>query len=89
MLRSLNWSSRATIATPERRINPGGSELDRQRLGKTNLIVLKSAIDRKINASSGRAAGERHEFTRSELDAIVGRFDELVAEAVREVFRGD
>ncbi|WP_231110381.1 DEAD/DEAH box helicase [Burkholderia territorii] len=73
----------------ERGINPGGHELDRQRLGKTNLIVLKSTIDRKINASSGRAAGERHELTRPELDAIIDRFDEFVAEAIREVFRGN
>lgn len=73
----------------ERGINPNGSELDRQRLGRHNLIVLKSAIDRQINAAVGRASGQRHEFTRSELDTIEGRFHEIVAAAATEVFRGN
>ena len=35
----------------ERKISPEGRELDRKRIGKSNLIVLKSAIDRQVNAS--------------------------------------
>jgi hypothetical protein len=69
----------------ERGINPQGHELDRNRLGRTNFVVLKSAIDRRVNALAGRSAGERHEFTRQELATINESFDRLFAEAAEEV----
>jgi hypothetical protein len=43
----------------QRGIKPEGQELDRQRLDRTNLIVVKSAIDRLIAKSVGRKLGER------------------------------
>jgi hypothetical protein len=73
----------------ERGLNPVGRDLDRQRLGRENLIVLKAAIDRKINAAVGHAAGQRHDLSRSELDQIEAAFPDLVAAAVREVFDGN
>lgn len=85
-MRTKNEAARILAA---RGVNPGGSELDRQRLGKTNLIVLKSAIDRRVNAAVGRSAGQRHEFSRADLDTIEAGFDSLVAAAVEEVFRGN
>lgn len=72
----------------ERRVNPQGSELDTRRLGKTNLIVMKSAIDRQLNATVGRSAGQRHEFSRAELDQIDQGFTDIVANAIAEVFNG-
>ena len=72
----------------ERGINPGGRELDRQHLGRDNLITLKAAIDRQINAAVGRRSGQRHEFSRTELDQIDKEFDSIVAAAVSEVFNG-
>lgn len=71
-----------------RGINPAGSELDRRRLGRTNLIVMKASIDRQINEAVGRSAGQRQEFTRAELDSIESQFDELIIKAEREVFDG-
>jgi superfamily II DNA or RNA helicase len=72
----------------ERRVNLQSSELDTRRLGKTNLIVMKSAIDRQLNATVGRSAGQRHEFSRAELDQIDQGFTDIVANAVNEVFDG-
>jgi superfamily II DNA or RNA helicase len=69
-----------------RGVNPEGKNLDRQRLGRSNLIVLKSAIDRQIAARLGRGPGERHELIRSELDQVETDFAALVARAVGEVF---
>jgi superfamily II DNA or RNA helicase len=70
----------------ERSVNPGGRELDRQRLGRDNLIVMKAAIDRQVNAAAGRRRGQRHEFTRAELDLIDQNFAAILAAAINEVF---
>lgn len=70
----------------ERGVNPEGRDLDRQRLGRSNFVVMKAAIDRQINAVVGRQSRERHEFTRQELDAIDQEFADIVERAVEEVF---
>lgn len=70
----------------KRQINPQGKDLDRKRLGRTNYVVLKAAIDNHVNQAVGRATGERHEFTRQELKTIDSQFDQLVQAAEREVF---
>lgn len=72
-----------------RGLNPEGRDLDRQRLGRGNLIVVKAAIDRQVNATAGRTSRQRHEFTRAELDQIEAGFANIVAAAEREVFDGD
>jgi len=72
----------------QRGINHQGREMDRRRLGQTNFVVLKAAIDRRVNASVGMGERERSEFTRAQLDQINENFDRLVAEAEREVFNG-
>lgn len=73
----------------ERGLNPAGRELDRQHLGRDNLIVLKTAIDRQVNTAVGRASGQRHEFSRAELDQIDAGFTEIADAAVRGVFNGN
>jgi hypothetical protein len=70
----------------QRGINPEGQELDRKRLGRTNLIVLKSAIDRQLNAAVGGKIGERSNFTRLQLDYVEKNFAAIVEQAVQEVF---
>jgi len=72
----------------ERNINAEGHDLDKCHLGKTNFVVVKAAIDKQVNDTVSRGAGERHEFTRQELDTIGERFPELVAAAMREIFDG-
>ena len=47
---------------------------------------MKSAIDRQVQELVDRKSGERHEFTRQELDKINDQFDDLLMSAVAEVF---
>ena len=70
----------------ERGVNPEGRDLDRNRLERSNLIVLKSAIDRHVNTAVGRRTGQRADFNRVELDRIEHEFAAIVARATVEVF---
>jgi len=72
----------------QRGVNPEGQDLDRKRLGKTNLIVMKSAIDRQVNTAVDRKAGERDDLNRQQLDQIESNFTAMVELAVQEVFGG-
>lgn len=85
--RSLDTRVRNTVGQilADRGINPGGGELDRQRRGRSNFVVLKSAIDHGINALVNRSAGERHEFTLPELTLIDQKFNSVVVDAIKEV----
>lgn len=78
--------SEAARVLARRGVNPEGRELDRQRLGRSNLVVLKSAIDRQVATLLGRGPGERHELVSSELDRVDAEFERLVARAEEEVF---
>lgn len=71
----------------ERGVNLKGKELDKSRR-RENLIVMKSAIDRQVNAHVGRGSGERRDFSRTELDSVEGAFPEIVSRAIAEVFDG-
>lgn len=69
-------------------VNPQGKDLDKKHLNKTNFVIVKAAIDKRVNAAVGKGTGERHEFNKTELDTINGRFAELAAAAEKEVFGG-
>ena len=73
----------------QRGVNPEGCDFDRQRLGRSNFIVLKAGIDHQVNAFACRPTGQRSEFLRDELERINADFDRLVDTAAREVFGGD
>ncbi|WP_282397360.1 DEAD/DEAH box helicase family protein [Pseudomonas sp. PS01298] len=70
-------------------INPGGSELDSKHLGRPNLIVVKSAIDKKINISIGKSSGSRSEFSQLELDQINSNLAETINSAWSEIYNGN
>lgn len=70
----------------QRGINPEGRDLDRKRLGRSNFVVLKSAIDRHVNAAVNRKTRERHDFSRAELDQIERDFPNIIERAIQEVF---
>jgi hypothetical protein len=70
----------------QRNVDPSGRELDQKSFTKTNLIVVKSAIDKTVNAAIGKQSGKRHEVTREELDQIETEFAELVLAAETDVF---
>lgn len=69
-----------------RGLNPEGKDLDRQRRGRSNLVVVKATIDGKVNALVGCGPGERAGLKRAELERINEAFDELVQAAEKEVF---
>lgn len=70
----------------ERGVNPQGQDLDRQRRSRTNFVVLKSAIDRQVNAVVGLGSRARSEFTQGQIDAVNADFAGVIARAVTEVF---
>jgi len=72
----------------QREVNPSGRNLDTQFRGRDNLIVLKASIDRRINALVGRGSGQRHEFSRAELDQVELAYDGILEAAVEEVLGG-
>lgn len=69
----------------ERGINLYGRDLDRNHIGRNNFVVLKAAVDGKINEFVGHEAGTRHEFTRNELESIRQNLRNIVEDTVREV----
>ena len=70
----------------ERGLNTEGKDLDWKRLGRTNFVVAKAAIDRQVNATVGRQSGERREFTSLDLDAINEDFTSIVERASEKIF---
>ncbi len=78
--------TKAAEILADRGINPGGKDLDRLRLGKTNLVVMMSSLHRNVNETVGRKSGERDEFTRQQLDQIDAEWDIIVEKAVKETF---
>lgn len=69
-----------------RDINPGGYELDKQFRNRTNFVVLKSAIDRQVNALVGRGTGARHDFNQADLDRVNRDWPDIIARAEKQVF---
>ena len=69
-------------------LNPQGKDLDKKHLNKTNFVILKAAIDKKVNAFVGKATNQRHEFNKTELDTINEHFLEIVADVEEEIFGG-
>ncbi|GBK66234.1 DEAD/DEAH box helicase family protein [Paenibacillus macerans] len=69
----------------QQNLNPQGRDLDRKRLGKSNFVILKSAVDKKINKFVGKSTGKRHEFSREELDSIRSNLESIIYEALQEV----
>jgi superfamily II DNA or RNA helicase len=88
MKRSLDTQVREETARILNRkgVNPEGHDLDKQCLGRSNYIVLATAINRHINMLVGRPSGQRHELSREELEKIGNEFEKIVAAAVEEVF---
>jgi DNA-binding transcriptional MerR regulator len=71
-----------------RNLNSQGHDLDKKRLNRTNFVIVKAALDNLVNAAVGKKTGERHDFTRPELDTIDARFAELVQSVEKELFNG-
>jgi len=72
----------------EQGLNPEGNNLDKKRLNRSNFVIIKSDIDREINKYVGKKSGERHEFSKKELDIINENFDVIVAKVKEDMFNG-
>ena len=70
----------------ENGVNPEGHELDIRHVGRTNFVVLKSAIDREINSTVGHGAADRHNLSQEDLDQIDQQFTIILNRAIDEVF---
>jgi len=81
-------TARAAVEIRKRNLNPMGHELDTKRLGKSNLVVVASAISIACNEYTGHSVKERHEFSQDELNTIHENFEEIVAAAVAGVIGG-
>jgi superfamily II DNA or RNA helicase len=81
-------TARAAAELRKRHLNPMGHELDTRHLGKSNLVVVASAISVACNERTGHEVNERHEFTQDELTVLRERFEEIVGDAVARVFGG-
>lgn len=62
-----------------------GYDLDINHLGKSNFVVVKSKIDRKVNELVGRTNDERGEFSQLELDKIDSTFTEIINQIETEL----
>lgn len=65
-----------------------GHQLDRKRIGKTNLQVLLGDLNRRMASHVGKDFGERSEFSQSELDSIEAAFTSIVESLEQEIFSG-
>ncbi|MCM7193768.1 DEAD/DEAH box helicase family protein [Enterobacter hormaechei] len=92
--RQAKRSSLDTLAMNEARkllgeynINPAGKGLD-PTFQKTNLIYIKSQIDKKINALVSMPAGSRSDFSRQQLELIESHLDKVIAEVGEDIENG-
>jgi type I site-specific restriction endonuclease len=69
-------------------INPGGKDLDKNYLGKSNFVVVKSLIDRKCNELVHSSSGKRPDFSQDVLDAISDNLEEIVKKVEGELLNG-
>lgn len=68
-------------------LNPASKGLD-PTFQKTNLIYVKSRIDKNINNLVGMSAGSRSELSRQQLDLIDEKFEDIVKSVSEEVKNG-
>jgi superfamily II DNA or RNA helicase len=68
-------------------INIAGKGLD-PTFQKTNLIYIKSQIDKKINALVGMPARSRSDFNRQQLELIDSHIDEIITEVDEGIENG-
>ena len=75
-------------AMSQKKINPKGKGLDRQKPPRENFVLLKSSVDLTIMKMFGRKANQRGEFTQQELDKARLELPSLVNQVIKEVLGG-
>jgi superfamily II DNA or RNA helicase len=64
--------------------SPGGKDLD-SRHSKTNFVLIKSLIDKRLNALVDHGDGIRHDLSQPELDKMKAALSEVAQETEREL----
>jgi hypothetical protein len=72
----------------EKHLKPEGKELDKNHLGKSNFVIVKSEIDRAANRFVGKPENKRQDFSQEEFDKIKQNFDNLILSVAGEIFNG-
>lgn len=69
-------------------LNPEGHDLDSKHLGRSNFVIIKSTIDKKINNLVGCKTKERDKLSSSDLDKIESNFLQIISDIEMELFSG-
>lgn len=69
-------------------INPEGKNLDKTFV-RTNFVVIKSAIDKKVSILTGVEKGKRNEMTQVQIDLANDKLQEICNEVEKEWFNGE
>jgi superfamily II DNA or RNA helicase len=80
--------TRANRLLQERALSADGHDLDKARLGRTNWVIVKAAIDKRAHQLVGRSTKQRNEYTQPELDQIMDALETLIATVETELFHG-
>lgn len=78
----------ATRILHQHRLNPKGKTIDKTKPPRENFIVVKSALDRKINKLLNRGQKQRSDFTQEDLERAKAALPTLINEVTKEVLRG-
>lgn len=63
-----------------------GHDLDKHRTGRSNFVVIKSAIDLAVNSLAEIGTKDRHNLKKDQLDRIDRDFQKIVGEVEASVF---
>ena len=80
--------TRANRLLREHALSAEGGDLDKARLGRSNWVIVKAALDERAHQLVGRSPKQRHEYIQSELDQIMDTLDSLIAHVETELFGG-
>jgi len=78
----------ATRLLHQHGVNPKGKALDKAKPPSENFVVVKSALDRKINKLLDHGPKQRSNFTQADLDRANAALPEIVKQVAKEVFHG-
>lgn len=66
-------------------IRPKGRDLDKQRLGRDNFVVLKSNVDKKMAELVGKPTGTRGEWSNEQIDTIRKKLPTIMENILKEI----
>lgn len=66
-----------------------GKKLDTRRIGRTNFVVVKAAIDDEVNRRMNLKPDERHTASLDQLKRIADEFQDVLNTVSKEVFDGE